>query len=127
MMSLCASLAVTQIKGHHIYKNIWTPKLGEHLEVHCEPENIIDKYAVCVKTANGATVGHLKKGKTGRFTKTIFYYLPSHPEAICTAKVTGKMFNLGDRGVTSSLHPEYHRTKKHVSVLTQQFDLLKEK
>ena len=23
----------TQIKGHHVYKNIWTPELGEHLEV----------------------------------------------------------------------------------------------
>ena len=77
----------TQIKGHHIYKNIWTPKLGEHLEVHCEPENVAHKYAVCVKTGNGATVGHLKKGKTVRFAKTIFYYLRSHPEAKCTAKV----------------------------------------
>ena len=38
----------SQIKGHHIYKDILTPKLGEHLEVYCEPENTVDKYAVCV-------------------------------------------------------------------------------
>ena len=40
----------TQIKGHHVYKNIWTPELGEHLEVQCEPEDAVDKYAVCLRT-----------------------------------------------------------------------------
>ena len=30
----------TKIKGHHIYKNIWTPDLGEHLEVQCGVENM---------------------------------------------------------------------------------------
>ena len=71
-------------------------KAGEHLEVYYEPENTADKYAICVKTGNGAIVGHLKKGRTGRFAKTIFYYLRSHPEAKYTAKITGKRFNLGD-------------------------------
>ena len=86
----------TQIKGHHVYKDIWAPELGEHLEVQCEPENPVDKYAVCLKTSNGTIVGHLKKGKSGRFAKTIFYYLRSYPQANCTAKETGKGFNLGN-------------------------------
>ena len=64
---------VTQIKEHHVYKDIWAPELGEHLEVQCKPENPVDKYAVCLKSSNGTIVGHLKKGKSGRFTKTIFY------------------------------------------------------
>ena len=55
-------------------------KLVEHLEVQCEPGNVADKYAVCLKTSIGTIVGHLKKGKSGRFARTIFY---------CTAKVTG--------------------------------------
>ena len=38
------------------YIDIWTPELGEHLEVQCEPENAIDKYAVCLKTSNGTIV-----------------------------------------------------------------------
>ena len=41
----------TQIKGHDVYKNIWAPELGEHLEVQYEPENPVDKYAVCLKPA----------------------------------------------------------------------------
>ena len=65
----------TQIKGHHIYQDIWAPELGEHLEVKCEPENPVDKYAVCLKTSNETIVGHLKKRKSGRFAKTRFFYL----------------------------------------------------
>ena len=39
----------TEIKGNHAYKDKWSPKLGEDLEVHCEPENLVHKYAVCLK------------------------------------------------------------------------------
>ena len=77
-----------QIKGHHVYKNTWTSDLGEHLEVQCELQNHVDKYTVCLKTGNGATVEHLEKGKSGRFAKAMFYYLRSHWEANCTTKVT---------------------------------------
>ena len=61
----------TFIKGHHIYKNIWTSQLDELLEVSTEPDNPVDKFAVAVKK-NQNIVGHLKKGKTGRFAKTLF-------------------------------------------------------
>ena len=40
--------------------------------------------------------GHLKKVKSCRFAKTIFFYLRNHLEAKCTAKVTCKRFDLGD-------------------------------
>ena len=32
----------TFIKGHHTYKNIWTPQLDELLEVSTEPDNPVD-------------------------------------------------------------------------------------
>ena len=85
----------TFIKGHQIYKNIWTPQLDELLEVSTEPDNPLDKFAVAVKK-NQNTVGHLKKGKTGRFAKTLFYFLRSDPYLKCHAKVTWKRCNLGD-------------------------------
>ena len=60
-----------------MFKEIWTSKQNEYLNVRSEPENPLDKYAVCV--LKGADiVGHLKKGDTGRFSKTIFYFLLSH-------------------------------------------------
>ena len=86
----------TQIKGHHVYKKIWTLELGENLEVQFEPENPVDKYAVCLKIDNGALVWHLKKGKSGCLANTIFYYLRIHPETNYTVEVTAKRFNLGD-------------------------------
>ena len=84
----------SQINGHHVYKDIWTSELGEHLEVQCKPENPVDKYPVCLKTRNGTIVGHLKKGKSGRFAKTIFYYLRGQAQANWTAKVTDKDLTL---------------------------------
>ena len=36
------------IKGYHVYKDSWTPKTGEKLSTEREPENPVDKYAVCV-------------------------------------------------------------------------------
>ena len=37
------------IKGHHVYKDILTPKQGEQLDVLMKPDNRMDKLAVCVK------------------------------------------------------------------------------
>ena len=62
------------IKGYHAYMNDWTPILGEDLSKLSEPENENHKYAVAV-TKDAQVIGHLKKGKTGQYAKTIFYFL----------------------------------------------------
>ena len=54
------------IKGYHAHMNDWTPILGENLSTRPKPENEIDKYAVAV-TKDARVIGHLKKGKTGRY------------------------------------------------------------
>ena len=75
-----------------MFREIWTPKQNEYLNARCEPENPLDKYAVCV--LKGADiVEHLKKGDTGHFSKTVSFFLQSHSEAKCVAKVTGKKCN----------------------------------
>ena len=61
----------TFIKGHHIYKNIWTPQLDELLEVSTEPDNPVDRFAVVLKRTKYC--GAYKKGKTGRFAKTVLF------------------------------------------------------
>ena len=40
-----------------------------------EPENKEDKFAVTVIGGNQSVVGHLMKAKTGRYAKSIFYFL----------------------------------------------------
>ena len=39
----------TYIKGHLAYKEIWTPELGEQLNVPMEPVNRFDKFVVYVE------------------------------------------------------------------------------
>lgn len=48
------------VRGHHIYKDIWSPVLGEELECTRESDNSSDPYAVAVKKAS-AIVGHIPK------------------------------------------------------------------
>ena len=69
---LNASLELeTYIKGHHVYKEVWTPEVGEKLNVLMEPDNRVGNFAVYVKKDQTA-VGHLRKRDPGKFAKTIF-------------------------------------------------------
>ena len=60
-----------------------------------EPDNVVDKYAVCVKK-NNVIVGHLPIGKDVRFVKMILYFLRADRYAECKVIITGKEVNLGD-------------------------------
>ena len=75
--------------------NDWTPILGENLSTRPEPENEIDKYAVTV-TKDAQLINHLKKGKTGRYAKTVFYFLRADPINTASITVTGKRVNFAD-------------------------------
>ena len=48
------------IRGHHIYKEIWNPFIGEELQCKMEHGNIHDIYAVAV-TREDIVVGHLPR------------------------------------------------------------------
>ena len=107
------------------YEEIWTSKQNEYLNVRSEPENPLDKYAVCV--LKGADiVKHLTKGDSGSFSTTIFYFLRSHSEAKCVAKVTGKKCNQGDgKGLIVPCSLQVTGLKNFVSILKKQLDSMK--
>ena len=46
------------IRGHHVYKDIWTPFIGEVLRVEQETHNVQDRFAVAV-VKDDITVGHV--------------------------------------------------------------------
>ena len=48
------------IRGYHVYKENWTPVIGETLTCKREPSNAYDKYAVAV-IKNERVVGHLPR------------------------------------------------------------------
>ena len=64
---------VSNIKGYHVYKSVWTTTLQEQVHGVIEPHNPVDKYAVAVKK-DEKVVGHLPLGENGKFAKTIFTF-----------------------------------------------------
>ena len=68
---------------------------GEILKARPEPENEYGKYTVAVERY-GDMVGHLSKGRSARFAKTVSYFLRVSYENCCRVEVTGKRVNLSD-------------------------------
>ena len=48
------------VRGHHVYKAIWTPVIGEELEVKTEEDNNHDQHAVAV-VKDGLVIGHMPR------------------------------------------------------------------
>ena len=93
----------SHVKGYHAYLDDWKPCRGEVLlQAIPEPNNAVDKYAVCV-LRDGEVVGHLKRGKRGRFAKTIFYFLEADQHSSCSVIIKAdKVVNFGtERGCKS--------------------------
>ena len=79
------------ITGHHIYKKIWSPKIGEELVVLKEEGNKVDRTAVGV--FKGATlVGHVPRSDKA----TVRNWLQM---GIVTATVIGKRENKRKNGL----------------------------
>lgn len=67
------------------------------------------------------TVGRLKKGGTGCFTKTVFYLLRSEKKGSCTAIVKGNAVNLADaKGMQVPCTLHFEGVTKFMDVLRQQ-------
>ena len=64
------------VKGHHIYKSVWMPVIGEELHTKLKKDNKYDEHAVAV-TFDGRTVGHYLA--TAAFK---IFPLPPWPEAL---------------------------------------------
>ena len=64
---------VSNIKGYHVYKSVWTPTLQEQMYGEIEPHNPVDKYAVAVKK-DEKVIGHLPLGKMVSLQKQFFTF-----------------------------------------------------
>lgn len=116
----------SHVKGYHAYQNEWVPVVNENLRARTEPENVVDKYAVCVLSGEDV-VGHLKKGKSGRFAKTVFYFLRGDKDGSCSVIVGGKPVNLGDgEGIQVQCTLHFTGQKKFIEVLRKQLSSLDE-
>ena len=110
---------VSHVKGYDMCKTLWSPLIGEFLSCESEPDNPMDKYAVCVKKEN-KIVRHLPLGKSGKFAKTIFYFLRAEELSSCKIVVTGKPVNLGDdEGMQVSCKSIFTGIEKCINILKQ--------
>ena len=80
------------IRGHHIYKDIWSPRTGEILEAarECGNRQSHDRHAVSLLKAD-VIVGHVPR----QLSRVYFFFL-SHGGKI-TCEVTGRRKDLGLR------------------------------
>ncbi len=46
------------VRGHHVYKRVWLPSIGEELETSAEEDNPNDSFAVAV-IKGSQVVGHV--------------------------------------------------------------------
>ena len=66
------------VMGFHAYRNNWEPVIRYVLKTCTEPQNEVDKCAVAVVDNYNNVIGHLRKGKSGKYAKTIFYFLKTN-------------------------------------------------
>ena len=91
-----------------------------------KPDNQMNKFAVCVKI-NEKIVGHLKKGKSSRLMKTIFYFPRCDAYSSAWAKVIGKRCNVGDgEGMQVPCKLNLSGHPKFVSLLRKKLTKMKE-
>ena len=70
-------------------------------------------------------IGHLKKGKTGRYTKTVFYFSRANPINTASIIVTGKWVNFGDgQGLQIPCTILFKGEEKYVEVLKKAVELV---
>ena len=83
------------VKGHHVYKDIWTPEIGVSLDVQIELNNPLDKYSVCIRKS-GKVVGHLRNEQQVDLQKQYYFswkmILISRQKTITSRR----RWNLGD-------------------------------
>ena len=103
--------------------NDWAPISGENLSTRPEPESEIDKYAVAV-TKDARVISQLKKGKTGRYPKTVIYFLRANLMSTACITVTGKRVNCGDgHGFQIPCTNLFKGEEKYIEVLKKQLNL----
>ena len=87
--SLNVSELQSYIRGQHVYKDVWTPVVGEVLLLKREPNNVRDNCAVAV-LKEGQVVGHIPYN----ISVTVSHFL-SRDYNKAFAEVTGSRVNRG--------------------------------
>ena len=96
-LSVILEVKLTRMSKITTYSKKYEPLklIGESLDAQIEPNNPVDKYSVCIRKS-GKVVGSLRKRTTGRFAKTIFFFLKGDPYSKAKTITSGLRCNLND-------------------------------
>ena len=110
-----------QVMGFHVYKTSWNPYVGKELRAVMQQNNLMDKFTVAVERNELGVVGHLPLGKSGKFAKTIFYFLKANQQNSCNVIARGKAVNEGDgKGMKLPCRLLFSAEKRFINVLQKQ-------
>ena len=111
----------TTVTGFHVYKTSWNPYVAEELRVVMQPNNLMDKFAVAIEGNKLGVVGHLPLGKSGKFAKTICYFLKANKQNSCNVIVREKAINEGDgKGMKVPCRLLFSAKERFINVLQKQ-------
>ena len=82
------------VRGHHVFKRIWTPVNGQLLQVRAETGNERDPYAVAT-VHDDTIVGHVPR----EITRTAFYFLQHGGRITCEVIGRRKLSDIPTKGL----------------------------
>lgn len=102
------------VRGHHVFKSIWTPHVGEVLPARVEEGNEEDRYAVAVLKGS-VVVGHVPRN----LSRTFYFFLRHGGSIEC--RITGhRKFGVGlEVPCTYTLSGKPKYVKRLVKLLTK--------
>ena len=77
------------VRGHHVYKSIWTPLSGEVLAVEVEDDTEQDNFAIAVHKGT-IIVGHVPR----ELSRTVHFFLRHGGSVTCT-KTGHRKYGIG--------------------------------
>ena len=102
------------VRGHHIYKVLWTPLVGEVLPVDVEENNVHDPNAVAVRKT-GVIVGHVPRVTS----RTVWYFVRRGGAVWCEVTGSRKKGNGLEVPCTYTFSGPNKLVKKLEALLTQ--------
>ena len=105
------------VHGHHVYKALWSPYIGEELPDQCEVNNIHDDFAVAV-LMNSNTVGHVPR----EISRVCWYFLhKSGSEMTCIVNGDRRRSEVDGKGLVVPCVYIFKGKQKHLERLINLF------
>ena len=84
----------SSVRGHHVYKAVWEPVVGQILQVRAEEGNVQDRFAVAT-LLDDVIVGHVPR----EYSRIAWYFLQHGGRITCEITGRRKRSEIEDKGL----------------------------